>query len=135
MSLTRLTTVSLNNVDFIHCCETHGPREPLLLRSMIKYIPKIKHLSILKSELATDQVPTLVKALKYKVKKNDITLHTKHVTQEGLDELLNRLTRSKMTNYQYDNLTGVLSVFHPKAEPILRRMKSMKNMKIPGFHE
>lgn len=135
MSLSKLTTVSLNNVDFIHCRETYGLREPLLLRSLIKYVPKIKQLSILRSELAPDQVPTIVKALKYRVKKNDITLHTKHITQEGLDELLNRLTRSKMTNYQYDNMTGLLSVFHPKAEPILRRMKSIKNMKIPGFHE
>eukprot|EP00092_Neocalanus_flemingeri_P004160 GFUD01004475.1.p1 GENE.GFUD01004475.1~~GFUD01004475.1.p1 ORF type:complete len:1342 (+),score=251.43 GFUD01004475.1:273-4298(+) len=135
MSLSRLTTVSLNNVDFIHCRETNGPLEPLLLRSLIKYLPKLKHLSILRSKMSHEQVPTLVKALKYKVKKNDITLHTKHVTQEGLDELLNRLTKSKIVGFQYDNQTGVLGVFHPKAEPILKRMKSIKNIKISVFHE
>ena len=137
-SLSKLTTVSLNNVDFIHCRKTYGPREPLLLRSLIKYLPKIKHLSILRSELAVDQVPTIVKALKYRVKKNDITLHTKHITQAGLDELFNRLARSKMITYQYDNMTGVLNVSVPKVDPILKRMKSMKSiksMKIPGFHE
>jgi len=137
-SLSKLTTVSLNNVDFIHCRKTYGPREPLLLRSLIKYLPKIRHLSILRSELAVDQVPTIVKALKFRVKKNDITLHTKHITQAGLDELLHRLARSKMITYQYDNMTGVLNVSVPKVDPILRRMKSMKSiksMKIPGFHE
>jgi len=72
------------------------------------------------------------------VKKNDITLHTKHITQAGLDELLHRLARSKMITYQYDNMTGVLNVSVPRVDPILRRMKSMKSiksMKIPGFHE
>ena len=132
-SLSKLTTVSLNNVDFIHCRKTYGPREPLLLRSLIKYLPKIKYLSILRSELAVDQVPTIVKALKYWVKKNDITVHTKHITQAGLDELLHRLARSKMITYQYDNMTGVLNVSVPKVDPILRRMKSKKSIKFQDF--
>ena len=134
-SLEKLTTVSLNNVDFVRCRETQGRHEPLFLKCLLKYLPNIKHLSILKSELAEEQVSTIVKALKYRVKRNDITLHTKHVTQSGVDELLSRLSRSKMTNYQYDSQTGVLEVFQPRAEPILKRMKSLKSVKIRGFYE
>ena len=72
--LGQLKTISLNNVE---------QNDPQFLKCLIKYLPKLRCVSILRAELSEDQVPTLVKALKHKVKTgSSITLHTKHVSYE-----------------------------------------------------
>ena len=128
--LERLKTISLNNVDLYSSAqELDQDQEPVLLKIMIKNLPQLRKLSMLNCSLLKDQVPTVVKAIKQKVKskKTEMTLYTKMVTPEGLDELLQFLQASKSVDYKYDSNDGTLEIF-PKniKKPLLVRMRSIK---------
>ena len=125
--LEKLKTISLNNVD-LHSSTQESPQEPVLLKMMIKNLPQLRKLSILNCKLLKDQAPTVVKAIKQKVKskKTEMTLYTKMMTPEGLDELLQNLQGSKSVDYKYDSKDGTLEIFQNLKKPLLVRMRSMK---------
>lgn len=115
-SLPNIKTISLNNVE---------QKEPLFLKSLIKYLPKLEKLSILRAALYEDQVPSLMRALKYKVRRSQaITLHTKHVMHGGHEELLHRLGRTRALTHQYNSLHGVLDIRPPQHTNLIKRLKS-----------
>ena len=77
-----------------------------------------------------------MKALKYKVRKGEITLYTKHMItnedHEGHEEFLYLLNRTKTLTYSYDSLRGVLDIKPNKQKPILIRLKSKLESKMSG---
>ena len=113
-AMASLNTLSINNFSCVSCDneETGAIKVRSLLhgapflRSVIKHLPRLERLSIMRSELCPDQVPGLVRALKARVKKNAISLHTKHVGRcrvhpehagvDGLEQLVARLARSRL---------------------------------------
>ena len=125
--LENLKTISLNNVD-LYSSAQESAQEPVLLKLMIKNLPQLVKLSLLNCKLLQDQVPTIVRAIKHKVKskKTEMTLYTKMVTPEGLDELLLCLQGSKSVDYKYDSKDGTLEIFQNIKKPLLVRMRSMK---------
>ena len=114
-SLQNIKTISLNNVEL---------KEPVFLKSLIKYLPQLEKLSLLRAPLSEDQVPSLMKALKNKVRRGPITLHTKHVMHGGHEELLLRLGRTRALTYQYNSLHGVLDIKPPQQTNMIKRLKS-----------
>ena len=124
--LEKLTTISLNNINISSAPDNN---EPVFLKAMIKHLPQLRKLSILNCELETDQVPTIFKILKQKVKGKKagmITLYTKMVTEDGLEELLQCLQKSKSVKFKYDGKSGTLEIFQNKKEPLMVRMRSIK---------
>ena len=114
-SLPNIKTISLNNVE---------QKEPLFLKSLIKYLPQLEKLSLLRAPLYEDQVPSLMRALKHRVRRGPITLHTKHVMHGGHEELLQRLGRTRALTYQYNSLHGVLDIKPPHQTNMIKRLKS-----------
>jgi len=131
-TLTKLETVSLNNFDF----EKGQNGGPQFLKCLIKYLPNLRYLSILRSKWNKHQASILVKALKYKIRTGEITLYTKHMKTnedlEGHEEFLYLLNRTKTLTYSYDSLRGVLDIKPNKQKPILIRLKSKLESKMSG---
>ena len=128
-SLTKLETISLNNIDFVTCKLDPHFKDPLFLKCLIKHLPRLKVLSILKANVDADQVPALVKALKYKVRRGSITLHTKHVNPDGHDELIDKLNKTSALTFKYDSLKGVIDINPPPSEPLIQKIKSVFHVK------
>ena len=124
--LEKLTTLSLNNIDIIS--SGLGTSEPVLLKTVIKHLPQLKKLSILKFKLEEDQAPIIFKALKHKVKvkKSDIILYTKMVKPDGLEKLLQCLEESKTVKFKFDGKDGTLEIFQNRKDTLVVRMRSMK---------
>ena len=143
-ALTSLGTLSINNYTSMECeiKETGAARvrslleaRAPLLRCLIKHLPKLERLSIMRSELCPDEVPGLVQALKVRVKKNPITLHTKHVRRcrlhpdhqgvDGLGELVARLAKSRVARETWSGVTGVLRLEAARQPGIIRKLSSL----------
>ena len=124
-SLTKLHTVSLNNMSFVESIP--GGRVSPLLNAIIKHVPHLRHLSILRSNLQPDQVPNLVRALKKRVCRNPLTLYTKHMTGDGLQDLLTTLKRSKSLEIDYNPQTGVIDVTEKRKEKIIGKIKKLSS--------
>ena len=113
--LPNIKTISLNNVE---------QNEPLFLKSLIKYLPQLQKLSLLRAPLYEDQVPSLMRALKHRVRRGPITLHTKHVMHGGHEKLLLHLGRTRALSYQYNSLHGVLDIKPPNQTNMIKRLRS-----------
>ena len=129
--LGKLATISLNNIYFIQS-PSDPPQEPVLLKTMIKHLPQLSKISMINCELAKVHVQSIFKTLKHRVKagNTNITLYTRMVTQDGLEELLLLLQDSKSVDYKYDGKNGTLEIYQINIESILMRMKSMKIPKV-----
>ena len=95
------------------------------------HLPQLRKLSILNCKLEADQVPAIFKTLKQKVKgrKEGIILYTWLVTNDGLEELLQCLEKSKTVKFKYDDKFdkyGTLEIFQDKKKSLMDRMRSIK---------
>merc|ERR1719234_173812 len=145
-NLTGLATMSVNNMTCITCdpeeggaakvrdlLENHTP----LLCSIIKHLPSLERLSMMRYQLCPDQLPRLVRAVKSQVVRRNglLTLQAKHIRRCGahpehtdedtLTGLIGRLERSKRVKCNYNGVTGALRVEAIKSQGILRRLSSM----------
>jgi len=145
-NMTALATMSVNNMTCITCdpeeggaakvrdlLENHTP----LLCSIIKHLPSLERLSMMRYELCPHQLPRLVRAVKSQVVRRNglLTLqakhtrrcraHQEHTDEDALTGLLGRLERSKRVKCNYSGVTGALRVEAIKPQGILRRLSSM----------
>ena len=144
-SMTALATVSVNNMTCVasdleeggaarvrDLLEKHTP----LLCSMIKHLPNLERLSMMRYEVCPEQLPRLVRAIKSQVSRRNgvLTLQAKHAGRcrvhpdptagdPALTSLISRLERSKRVSCSYSGATGVLRVEAVKSQGILRRVR------------
>ena len=138
-----LATLSINNL----ACEAvaeggaAGVRSllegPPLLRCLVKHLPRLERLSMMRCEVCPAQVPRLAKALKTRARGGAVALHTKHAGRcrahpehrevDGLEQLVSRLEGSREVRCSYSGLTGVLRVEDSRQPGILRRLSTLLN--------
>jgi len=145
-NMTGLTTLSVNNMVCLACeSEETGvakvrdllENHPPLLASVIKHLPTLERLSMMRYQLSPDQVPRLLRALKRQVVRRNgvLTVQAKHVgwsstypvntDKDALASLIDKLEKSKRVKCTFTEATGVLEVEASKSQGILRRLSNM----------
>jgi len=145
-NMTGLTTLSVNNMVCLACeSEETGvakvrdllENHPPLLASVIKHLPTLERLSMMRYQLSPDQVPRLLRALKRQVVRRNgvLTVQAKHVgwsstypvntDKDALASLIDKLEKSKRVKCTFTEATGVLEVEASKSQGILRRLGNM----------
>merc|ERR1712107_820814 len=101
--------------------ENHPP----LLASVIKHLPTLERLSMMRYQLSPDQVPRLLRALKRQVVRRNgvLTVQAKHVgwsstypantDKDALASLIDKLEKSKRVKCTFTEATGVSKWRHP----------------------
>ena len=101
-------TLNINDIDetnrVANTTNDETERYSQLIKYLIKYLPSLQTLSLMHAKLDID-VPIVIKAVKTKVKRSNIQLHTKHAAFN--EELLDKLEESDM-NFKYDRFKGVI---------------------------
>jgi len=81
-----------------------------LINLLVKYIPNLADLSLQSSSISHDEVPLIYRALKHRVARNPINIHTLYMDNNIVQLINEKLESSRTFISSYNQQSGVLNV-------------------------